>query len=128
MTDTKIGLAEQRTNMSEDRTVLANERTLAGWLRTGLAAIGIGLAFNALFNRIDPSWVPKSIATAFLGLAVLIFVTAERRASKVLSRLEAHRIETVKLSNLRLITSVAVTATIALIAAIWFLPIQPPRQ
>ncbi|MEO8547296.1 MAG: DUF202 domain-containing protein [Sphingomicrobium sp.] len=114
-------LAQSRTDMSEDRTILANERTFSGWLRTGFGAIGVGLAANVLFNRIEPSWVPKSIATAFLAIAILIFVAAERRDLRVLVRLHAHRIEAEKLSAIRVITIVIVTATALLIAAIWLL-------
>jgi putative membrane protein len=55
-------LAQFRTDLSEDRTMLANERTFASWMRTGFAGIGIGLAFNALFTRMEPEWVPKAIA------------------------------------------------------------------
>ncbi|HEY9553776.1 DUF202 domain-containing protein [Allosphingosinicella sp.] len=40
--------------MAEDRTVLANERTFAGWVRTGLATIAIGLGFSALFRQMEP--------------------------------------------------------------------------
>ena len=49
-------LARDRTDLAEDRTILANERTFAGWMRTGLATIGIALGFQALFGRVDPTW------------------------------------------------------------------------
>lgn len=69
----KDQLAESRTDLAEDRTVLANERTLGSWLRTVFAPIGIGLAFNALFQRMEPAWLPRGIATAFLLIAIAIF-------------------------------------------------------
>ena len=121
----KEELAQARTDMSEDRTMLANERTFAGWLRTGFAAVGIALAFNALFVRLEPPWVPKAVATAFLLIAILIFVAADRRACHVLARLHAHKVETVKTQTIRIITYLTVTATLALIAAIWLLKIEP---
>ena len=121
----KEDLARARTDMSEDRTMLANERTFAGWLRTGFAAVGIALAFNALFVRLEPPWVPKAVATAFLLIAILIFVAADRRACHVLARLHAHKVETVKTQTIRIITYLTVTATLALIAAIWLLKIEP---
>lgn len=114
-----------RSEYAEDRTILANERTFAAWLRTGFAGIGIGLAFNALFNRLEPSWLPRLIATAFLVVAIIIFVAAERRACAVLARLEPHSVKTIKVSNVRLIMIVSVSATLALIAAIWLLGIEP---
>lgn len=124
MAENKTELAEDRTELAEDRTVLANERTFAGWLRTGFAAVGIGLGFQALFQTLQPSWVPKSIATAFLLIAIFIFVAAERRACRVLHRLHTHHIRTVNVSNVRIITIAAISATVALIAAMWLLKIK----
>jgi putative membrane protein len=74
--DSKTKLAEDRTDLAEDRTILANERTFAGWMRTGFAAVGVGLGFQALFNKMEPDWVPKGIATAFLLIAMIVFWTA----------------------------------------------------
>jgi putative membrane protein len=121
----KNDLASARTDFAEDRTVLANERTFASWYRTGFAAIGIGLGFNALFNRLEPEWVPKAIATAFILIGILVFVAAERRACAVFARLHAHQVTTVKIRNLRFFTIAATAAAVALIAAIWFLRIKP---
>lgn len=121
----KQGLAEARTDLAEDRTVLANERTFAGWLRTGFAAVGIALAFNALFVRLEPAWVPKAVATIFLVIAILVFVAAERRACVVLSRLNAHKVQTVRTASIRFITWLTVAATLALVAAIWLLDMKP---
>ena len=53
--DEKTGLAEERTNLAEDRTILANERTFAGWMRTGFAAVAVGLGFQALFSQMEPA-------------------------------------------------------------------------
>lgn len=113
--------ARKRTDFAEDRTVLANERTFGSWVRTGFAAIGIGLGFHALFGRIEPLWFPRAIATAFLLIAIVIFLAAERRASTVIKRLHTHEVESVKIGVVRLITLVTVVATVALIAAIWLL-------
>src|SRR5690348_14116809 len=94
--------ARKRTEWAEDRTVLSNERTFGSWLRTGFGAIGIGLGFNALFGRIDLHWVPRAIATAFLAIAIIVFIAAERRACIVIRRLHTHQVETVKIAVLRL--------------------------
>jgi inner membrane protein YidH len=114
-------LARLRTDYAEDRTVLANERTFGGWLRTGFGAIGIALGFHALFGRIHPLWLPRAVATAFLAIAIIIFLAADRRACVVIRRLHTHQVETVKIGVVRLITIVTVAATLALIAAIWLL-------
>jgi putative membrane protein len=118
-------LARFRTDLSEDRTVLANERTFASWVRTGFAGIGIGIAFNALFTRIRPEWVPKAIATVFLLIAIMIFIAAERRACAVLHRLHAHEVKTIQVTHLRLIMVAAVVATISLLGVIWLLQLSP---
>lgn len=122
--DPKTDLAQSRTDLAEDRTVLANERTFAGWLRTGYAGIGIGLAFNALFSRVEQPWIAKAIATAFLLIAIMIFLAAERRACHILSRLETHRVETVKTRSVRVISIASIAATAALIAAMWLLEFE----
>ena len=118
-------LARERTDFAEDRTVLANERTFAGWLRTGYAGIGIGLAFNALFGRVEPGWIAKIIATGFLLIAVMIFIGAERRVSAVRKRLNPHNVQPEKLNNMRILTIASIVATVALIAAIWLLTFKP---
>ena len=74
-------LALDRTDLAEDRTVLANERTFASWCRTALGSVGIGLAFHALFLRMEPNWVPRGIATIFLAIGIYLFISAERRAA-----------------------------------------------
>lgn len=117
-------LAEARTQMAEDRTILANERTYAGWMRTAFAAVGIGLAFNALFTSMEPWWVPRSIASVFFLLGIYIFIAAERRACAVQQRLHSHKVETVQISRLRFKTAAASLAVAALIVALWMLPID----
>lgn len=111
--------SENRTELAEDRTILANERTFAGWLRTGFAAVGIGLAFHVLFGEIEPAWVPRAIATVFLCLGMLVVILAERRAAAVMRRLNAHVVETACKMNIRVISWSMVAATAALIAALW---------
>ena len=110
-----------RTDLAEDRTILANERTFAGWLRTSLAAVGIGIGFHVLFGEIEPPWIPRAIATVFLSIAILVVWLAEQRAAAVTRRLEAHVIATAGLINLRLMAWAVIVATAALIAAIWLL-------
>ncbi|HWT12438.1 MAG TPA: DUF202 domain-containing protein [Allosphingosinicella sp.] len=114
---------ESRTDLAEDRTLLANERTFAGWLRTGLAAVGIGVGFHALFQQMEPDWVPRAIATLFLLIGVAVVVAAERRACAVKDRLSAHVVVSAQAMNLKLITAAMAAGTLALIAAIWLVRI-----
>jgi putative membrane protein len=123
--DEKEKLAEDRTDLAEDRTVLANERTFAGWMRTGFAAVAVGLGFQALFSQMEPAWIPKLIASAFMAIGAIIFVAAERRACSIIARLHSHRVETVRVRNLRLITGAVVLCILALIAALWLVEMKP---
>lgn len=114
---------EQRTDLAEDRTILANERTFAGWMRTSMACNAIGVGFHALFSKVEPAWVPKSIATGFLLLGILVIFTAVRRARSVMARLDTHRVKTAKTMNLRLFAIIISAGAAVFVFAIWFLPI-----
>lgn len=114
--------ATQKTELAEDRTLLANERTFAGWMRTGLAAVGVGVGFGALFQTIQPLWIPRAIATAFLLLGAGIVLSAQRRACAVIDKMDAHYVKATRPINLRLIGWVTMVATAGLIAAIWLAP------
>ncbi len=128
----RFELSAKRTDFAEDRTVLANERTFAGWFRTGFASVAIGLGFQALFLRMEPPWVPKGIATLFLLLGIFLFVAAERRACQVLDRLSTHTVNDFGNRRLRVMTIAASAGVLALIVAMWTLPLsaentQPPE-
>ena len=122
--DQREELSAARTEMSEDRTVLAMERTFAGWFRSSLAAVGIGLGFQALFTRMDPHWVPKAIATAFMLIAIALLISGERRACEVLSHLDTHEVHAVRRQRLRLLAWVTSAVIVVLIAAMWLLRIE----
>ncbi|HET9428256.1 MAG TPA: DUF202 domain-containing protein [Allosphingosinicella sp.] len=100
---------------------MANERTFAGWMRTSLAAVAIGIGFNALFPTMEPNWVPKTIATVFLVIGIFVILSAERRACAVAQRLKPHEVKTFQNMNLRLVAWSISLATLALIAALWML-------
>ena len=114
-------LAHNRTDLAEDRTLLANERTFAGWGRTALASIGIGLGFQALFKSVEPTWVAKAIATLFILLGIYLIWNAERRATKVATRLDSHQVEFEPFTNFRVMAIVLTISAGLLIAALWWL-------
>ena len=116
--------SQQRTDFSEDRTVLSNERTFASWLRTGYGSAAIGLGFQALFQKMDPPWVPRAIATIFLALAIYLFLSAQQRARDVLSRLKAHRVQAFEHAHIRLMSYISAAGIAALIIAMWLLPVR----
>jgi putative membrane protein len=110
-----------RNDLAEDRTILASERTFAGWMRTSMAAIAIGVGFHALFGRIEPGWLPRAIATGFLVLAIGLVVMAERRAEAVLSRMSTHVVKSSRRMNLRLLAIAISVGSVAVVAAIWMI-------
>ncbi|MDM7956086.1 DUF202 domain-containing protein [Blastomonas sp.] len=120
-TDDRTELAQDRTDYAEDRTILAHERSFAGWVRTGMAAVGIALGFHALFRTLNPDWIPKSIASAFLLVAIYIFLSAERRARRIVDRLDAHQVSALKPMRIRLLAWLLTLTTIALMVAMWAL-------
>lgn len=123
MSENSNDLAEQRTDWAEDRTSMANERTFAGWMRTGLAAVGIGLGFNALFGKLEPYWVPRAIATLFILIGIFIFYAAQRNGCRTKARLDTHAAEPLIGINLRLIAAFMATGSIALAIGMWFVEI-----
>jgi putative membrane protein len=108
-------------NLAEDRTILANERTFAGWMRTSLACVAIGVGFNALLKSMEPLWIPRVIATAYLLLSIGVIILAERRAAAVSRRLSPHVVEAAEPVNLRLLAVVISLCSGGLIAAIWLI-------
>lgn len=126
LAEERTNWAEKRTDWAEDRTIMANERTFAGWMRTGLAAVGIGLGFNALFGKLEPGWLPRALATAFILVAIAIFFAAQRKAAAVARRLECHRAEPMRGLTLRLLAGALMVASAGLAAAIWWLDLGAP--
>lgn len=114
-------LAEERTDLAEDRNIMAMERTFAGWMRTAFAAIGIGLAFRAVFGEFDPPYLARVIATAFILLGAIVSYTAERRACHTFERLSAHQMHAPKINSIRWMGWGVTAGAILLAAALWIL-------
>jgi putative membrane protein len=121
------GMTDQPDNkvsqmdLAEDRTILSNERTFAGWVRTSLGSIAIGLGFRGLFWQFEPEWIPRSIATGFLLLAIAIVWLAVRRSSAVTRRLSSHVVETAQPVNLVLMATAITVGAGVLGVAIWLI-------
>lgn len=120
-TDTKTDWAERRTDWAEDRTTLANERTYAGWLRTGLTAVAVAIGLHVVFGSFEPAWVPKAVATLFLGIAIAIFWAARQAACHTLGRLERQSVETLGTRRITAIAAALSLATAATGAVLWAL-------
>lgn len=123
LSERRTSFAEDRTDWAEDRTAMANERTFAGWMRTAFAAIGIGIGFNALFERLEPTWAPKAIATGFIIIGMVVMYLAQHRASRAFERLTVHAIHMPAVKRLRLLSWAVIAGGFALIAAFWLLTV-----
>lgn len=110
---------EDRTDFAEDRTLMAVERTMASWTSASFAAIGVGLGLHALFGRIEPTWMPRLVATLFMALGIVMIVSAERRMCRAIARLSAHQIQPPTRRGLQLSAYGVVAATLVLIGAVW---------
>ncbi len=119
--DRKTRLAEDRTNWAEDRTLLANERTFAGWMRTGMAALGVALGLKAVFGPFDPTWVAKAAATVFILIAVLIFAAAAREARRAQARIASHDAEAQSTRRMLLLAILLSVGGLATGAILWLL-------
>lgn len=117
----KHELAEFRTDLAEDRNIMAMERTFAGWIRTAFAAIGIGIAFRALFGEFDPPWLARAIATTFILAGAWLALVAQHRACKTLTRLDPHQLERLSPPNFRLLAWAVATGAVVLVAGLWVL-------
>ena len=113
--------AESRTKWAEDRTILANERTFSSWMGTGLGAVGIAIGLKAVFGAFEPTWVAKLVASLFLGVAILIYWSAQRQACKTLARLSEHDAEAQTGKSFTRLAGVMTAATLATGAVLWSL-------
>ncbi len=119
--DERNELAEERTDLAKDRTLLANERTFAGWMRTGLAAVAVGLGFSALFREVELDWAIKAIATVFILTGIFVFWAAEQRARKLHRRHDGYEPAAFGARRLRVVAAALTLGSLALIAAMWML-------
>ncbi|WP_095012158.1 YidH family protein [Tsuneonella mangrovi] len=114
-------LAQERTDLAEDRNIMAVERTFAGWIRTSFAAIGIGLAFRAVFGDLEPWWLPRAIATVFIAAGAVLAYFVERRTSATLKRLHPHMLDSESPMLFRLLAYAVIFGSIVLIVGMWVL-------
>ena len=114
-------LAADRTDWAEDRTVLANERTFAGWMRTGMASLAIGIGMHAVFGATEPTWLAKGAASVFVAIAVAIFYLAARQSSQLMERLNAHAAEPVAKDNLGRIATALIAGAVIVGGVLWML-------
>ena len=121
MGDKSTELAEDRTDWAEDRTILAMERTFAGWMRTGMACIGVALGLKAVFGGFEPTWVPRLVANLFVLIGIAIFWTARNRACQTARRMDEHATRPQGTRNMTLTAAALTVGGVATGAILWWL-------
>ncbi len=119
--DTKTQWAEERTDWAEDRTVLANERTFAGWMRTGLASVGVAIGLKAVFGEFEPTWAAKAVASVFVAGALLIFWAARRSGVKTNRRMHEHEVSGQNSRRMTVMAVILAIGSAGTAAILWML-------
>ncbi len=115
MTD-RQSLAEIQTEWAEERTVLSVERTFAGWLRTGMGAVGVAIGLHAVFVSGAGDWPARVVASMFLVIAVALFAQANRQARRMLEDLSSQRPIRAPVPSAAHFTAIAAAFIVAAIA------------
>jgi putative membrane protein len=116
MAENRTKQAGERTEWAQHRTLLANERNFSAWIRTSLAAIGVGLAVATFIDAegVQPLTVLLGVILVLIGAGVGIM--ALWRYKKISGVLEEEGIQvTPKWVVFSLIGGLLVSATIMLV-------------
>ena len=119
--EVSMELAQTRTEWAEDRTMLANERTFAGWMRTGMACIGVALGLRAVFRSTDYPWLAKGVAEIFVVCAILIFWSAVRKSRETQLRMQDHDVEAQPAYRMTILASLLTFGAVATGIVLWLL-------
>ena len=114
-------MAQTRTEWAEDRTLLANERTFAGWMRTGMACIGIALGMKAVFKDTEYPLLAKGVAEIFVLAAVLIFWSAAIKSRQTQKRMTDHDVESQSYQKMTILTVILTVGSLATGFTLWLL-------
>jgi putative membrane protein len=89
MAEERTEQAESRTDWAKHRTVLANERTFSAWLRTGLSAMGGGVAVAELLGTDDTTIIARILGVILIALGASVILVAVWRYTNLTNFLEA---------------------------------------
>lgn len=112
---------DKSTQWSEDRTLLSNERTFSSWMGTGLACVGVAIGLQAVFGKLDETWLAQGVATIFLLTAISIYWAAVRQAYKTYSRLSSNDAETQSSNMFKRLTAMMTLGTVGVGVVLWVL-------
>jgi putative membrane protein len=123
MTDTPqpISTDHLRTDWAEDRTLMASERTFNSALGTGLGCIGVAIGLHAVFGAAEPAWLPKSVATLFLSVSLLLIWTARARAARTRKRLHEHMADSEGSDAMTVIAAMVTLGILAIGTTLWLI-------
>lgn len=107
--------------LSEDRTIMANERTFSSWTGAGMGAIGLALAFKAVFGAFEPVWLAKAISTIPLIAAFFLFYSAQKKACATLDRLTERKVEATGQRSYKTIAALMCLTAIGTAFILWTL-------
>jgi len=114
-------MAETRTEWAEDRTLLANERTFAGWMRTGMACIGLALGMKAVFKDAAYPLLAKGVAEIFIVAAIAIFWSALVKSHRAQRRLSDHDVEAQPHQGMTVLAALLTVAAVVTGITLWLL-------
>ena len=117
----RTDMAAQRTDLALDRTILANERTFTGWMRTGMGAMVVAIAIQALFGPTEQVLLAKGAALLMLGIACVCFVTAFLEARALLTRVSATMAEPCTSTRMGWIAALLTVAAVSLAILLWMM-------
>ena len=117
----KVSCMSKSNELSEDRTIMANERTFSSWTGGGMGAIGLALAFKAVFGAFEPVWFAKLISTIPLVAALFLFWSAQKKACATLDRLTERRVEATGKRSYKVVSSLLSLTAIGAAIILWAL-------
>jgi len=116
-----MGPMSTSNELSEDRTTMANERTFSSWTGAGMGAIGLALAFKAVFGPFDPDWVAKAISTIPLMAAVFLFISAQKKACATLDWLTERKVEATGKRSYKIVSGLLCLTSVGAAFILWSL-------
>jgi putative membrane protein len=111
--------SEEHPDYAEHRTLLANERTYAAWVRTGLAALAGGIAFETFVPGTIPGWSVRVIAVILLIFGVACFWLALWRYRHLGIRFPHLKPVTIATPLIAALTLLLIAASLLALAGIW---------
>jgi putative membrane protein len=110
---------EVRADYAEDRTLLANERTYAAWIRTGLAALVAGIAFERFIPGTIPAWSVRLIAVILILYSVACFYLAFWRYRHLGLKFPHLKLLVISTRFIAAITMLLVVASLLALIGLW---------